>query len=218
MIVKICGVRSLEDAGAAIDAGADMIGFNFYPPSPRYIEPAACARLVETLRASTARLPLLVGVFVNAPADEVQAVLDRCRLDLAQLHGEEPVEMLASLQGRAFKAIRPRSPETARAALATYCHFTDLAAGPDLLLDASAQGVYGGSGRVANWPAAATLASACRLLLAGGLNPENVAEAVAAVRPWGVDVASGVESAPGVKDVARMRSFVEQARTTTAGS
>ncbi len=211
MIVKICGVRTLNDALAALDAGADMLGFNFYEPSPRYIAPAACARLVAHLR-QRGTAATLAGVFVNHPPAQVAAILDECELDLAQLHGDEPPAELAALAPRAFKAVRPRDLQEARAQAAAYSLAAPPAGAPALLVDAAAGAAYGGSGHVANWELAASLAAETRLLLAGGLRPDNIAAAVAAVRPWGVDVASGVESAPGVKDPALMAEFIARAR------
>jgi phosphoribosylanthranilate isomerase len=207
-VVKICGIRTLEDALAAVDAGADMLGFNFYPPSPRYLEPDACAELVERLRAARRELPMLIGVFVNHEPGEILRVLDRCGLDRAQLSGDEPPEALARLDGRAFKAIRPRSEEEAATLAAGYA----ATAPPALLLDASGTGLYGGSGAIADWSVAARLAAALPILLAGGLTPENVAAAAREVRPWGVDVASGVERALGVKDATRMAEFIRRAK------
>ena len=217
--VKICGITTLDDALAAIDAGADLLGFNFYPRSPRYIEPAACAALVNHLRGRGERVTL-VGVFVNVAADAVAACLDACNLDYAQLHGDEPPEDLAALAPWAFKAIRPANTEEAKRQALRY-----LPAAPDgydtlvsdpprpaFLLDAAAPGQFGGSGQVADWDMARVLARRWPLLLAGGLRPDNVAAAIEAVHPWGVDVASGVESSPGRKDPAKMRAFVEAAK------
>jgi phosphoribosylanthranilate isomerase len=211
-VVKICGVRTLEDALAAVDAGADMLGFNFYPPSPRYIDPAACAGLVARMSAARVRLPKLAGVFVNEPPDTISRILRTCSLDYAQLSGDESPEDLLRLDGRAFKAIRPRDVAGALDLARRYGR----AAPPAVLLDASATGLYGGSGAVADWSVAAALAAEMPLMLAGGLTPENVAEAVRAVAPWGVDVASGVESAPGVKDPRKMELFVRRTRETAA--
>ncbi len=211
MQVKICGITRLDDALAAIEAGADMLGFNFYPPSPRYIEPAACASLVAALRGRGAQA-VLVGVFVNTPPAEVAAILDQCSLDLAQLSGDEPPEDLAGLGERAFKAIRPRDAAHAAELAAVYARYARRAAPPTLLADASSgTGRFGGAGQTGNWEAATLLAARGPILLAGGLRPDNVAAAVAAVQPWGVDVASGVEASPGRKDGARMRAFVRAA-------
>ena len=209
MIVKICGITALEDALAAIEAGADMLGFNFYPPSPRYIAPSACAKMIATLQAHGAQATM-VGVFVNRPPTEIAAILDECGLDLAQLSGDEPPSDLAVLGERAFKGIRPKD---ARAAIDLAARYTGRIAPPVLLLDASAgAGQFGGTGLVGDWDAARAVAAAHPALLAGGLRPDNVAAAIAAVRPWGVDVASGVESSPGRKDAAKMRTFVKAAR------
>ena len=202
--VKICGVTTVEDALAAVEAGADLLGFNFYPQSRRYITPAICERIVAQLPDAVTR----VGVFVNARPEEVIAILDDCSLDLAQLSGDEPPEALAALGGRAFKAIRPVSLAMAQAAVARYAVPTP----PALLVDACRPGEYGGTGHTADWALARALAATHPILLAGGLRPENVAEAVRQVCPWGVDVASGVESRPGRKDAQRMAAFVAAGR------
>ena len=219
MKIKICGIRTLDDALAAIDAGADLLGLNFYPRSPRYIEPAACAALVNHLRGRGERATL-VGVFVNIAADAVAACLDACNLDYAQLHGDEPPEDLAALGPWAFKAIRPANTEEAKRQVLRYLPaapdgYDTLVADPPrpaFLLDAAAPGQFGGSGQQAGWHMARVLARRWPILLAGGLRPGNVAAAVEAVHPWGVDVASGVEASPGRKDPARIRAFVAAAR------
>lgn len=208
MKVKICGIKTLDDALAAIDAGADMLGFNFYSPSPRYIEPQCCAQVVAALREFSAGITT-VGVFVNTPPAEMRAILTTCGLDLAQLSGDEPPEALDALDGRAFKALRPCEASSARIAAERYARQT----APTLLVDAAAAtGQFGGSGQTADWRVAAELAAKLPLLLAGGLRPDNVAAAIAAVQPWGVDVASGVESAPGRKDAAKIHAFILAAR------
>ncbi len=203
MHIKICGLTTLADAQAALEAGADYLGFNFYPKSPRYLSPEACTEIVIGLGGQLARART-VGIFVNETPERVRAALWACRLDLAQLHGEEPPEGLLALGGRAYKAFRGTGQ-----AWAAYA-----AAGPGapaFLVDADTVGAYGGTGRVADWAATQALAAEYPLFLAGGLTPDNVAEAVAQVRPWGVDVASGVESAPGKKDVQKMNAFVAAA-------
>lgn len=196
--IKICGIKTIEDALAAMDAGADLIGFNFYPRSPRYIDPGQCRDIMAVMRKYSHII--YVGVFVNASVDDVRATLETAALTLAQLHGDETSQMVRSLEGKAFKAFRgiPQSLDG----------FARNDA-PALLVDASVKGVYGGTGETADWSAATALAQQYPLLLAGGLTPENVREAVQRVRPWGVDVASGVESTPGKKDPIRMRSFVQ---------
>ena len=208
MKIKICGITHLDDALAAVEAGADMLGFNFYPPSPRHIERTTCIRLVQAIRGR-GLTATMVGVFVNTPPAEVGRILDECGLDLAQLSGDEPPGDLALLGKRAFKAIRPRDAAQAVELAAVYRH---RAAPPALLADASAgAGRFGGTGQTADWGAAALLAARGPILLAGGLRPDNVAAAIAAVQPWGVDVASGVESSLGRKDEAKMRAFVRAA-------
>jgi phosphoribosylanthranilate isomerase len=205
--IKICGITNLEDALAAAEGGADYLGFNFYPASPRFIQPAHCAAITRRLEE---RYPQVgrVGVFVNAGAEQVRAILDECHLQLAQLHGDEPPDLLAALAGRAFKAWRgaPGAEIEAYARLGP--------AAPAFLLDAAATGVYGGSGNTGDWEAAGPLAQRYRIFLAGGLKPENVAEAIRRVRPWGVDTASGVEERPGVKDREKLEKFIEAVRNS----
>jgi phosphoribosylanthranilate isomerase len=213
--VKICGVKTLDDALASLDAGADMLGFNFHPPSPRYLTVDACARLAAHIR-NRGEAVTLVGVFVNRPPVEVEAILDTCGLDLAQLSGDEPPDDLLVLGLRAFKAIRAVSRSDAAEQARRYRVTAPDA--PALLLDASdTAGSFGGTGQTADWQVAAALAAEMQLMLAGGLKPENVAAAVTAVRPWGVDVASGVESAPGIKDPQKIAAFVANARKSSDG-
>ena len=203
MHIKICGLTNLDDALAAIDAGADYLGFNFYPKSPRYLTPEACAAIQAEIQNRRSKITT-VGVFVNEPLASLAAILQDCGLDLAQLHGDETPERLNVLQGRAFKAFRGTGEN----------HAAYAAAGPGapaFLVDAYAVNAYGGTGHVADWAAARALAAQYPIFLAGGLTPQNVAEAVAQVKPWGVDVASGVEASPGKKDHAKMRAFVQAA-------
>jgi len=202
--IKICGIKTVSDALAAMDAGADMLGFNFYPKSPRYINPGICRDIMSVMRKYGHMT--YVGVFVNASLAEVRATMDTCALTLAQLHGDETPEMLDSLYGRAFKAFRG-IPESLN-------RFVREDA-PAFLVDASIKGAYGGTGVKADWSAAAEVSRHYPILLAGGLTPENVAEAVRRVKPWGVDVASGVESSPGGKDANKMKSFVQAVRNIT---
>ncbi len=235
--IKICGIKTIPDALAAIAAGADLLGFNFYPKSPRYITPEACAEITSVLREKHPAVTL-VGVFVNSPADEIRATLQAAYLHLAQLHGDESPEMVANLAPLAFKAIRLSSSVSVRESVKESAFspsvsvresvkesafspsvsirdsVTESVSVPALLVDAAVKGVYGGSGVTTDWSAAAELAKQVPLLLAGGLTPENVAEAIARVQPWGVDTASGVESAPGVKDPAKMQAFVKAVRDT----
>jgi phosphoribosylanthranilate isomerase len=207
MIIKICGIKSLDMALAAIEAGADMLGFNFYPPSSRYIEVESCARIVAGLKAAEKSV-INVGVFVNEDPQQVRKILDTCGLDLAQLSGDEPRVDLSVLNGRAFKAVRPNSLVEADEQLEMF----GCAQPPALLVDAHIKGAYGGTGETGDWAIAKYVAAQAPILLAGGLNPENVAAAVRAVNPWGVDVASGVESSPGVKDPSKISAFIAAAR------
>lgn len=210
MKVKICGLTNLEDAVAAVEAGADMLGFNFYPGSPRYIEPGRCAEITAALSDQQVATPT-IGVFVNAPAATIASILQKCGLDLAQLHGNEPPEILEQLEGRSFKAIRPQTPFAADVEARRYAHLGPKD-GPALLVDAYKAGQYGGTGRVGDWSLAETLAADVPILLAGGLTADNVTAALAQVRPWGVDVASGVESRPGQKDFGKLEHFVQAVR------
>ncbi len=197
--VKICGITRLDDALAAVRLGADALGFNFWPRSKRYLPPAEAGAIVRRLPAFVTA----VGVFVDPTRDEALRALDASRVGLAQLHGDEPPALCASLPVPVLKAVR----------LAGSRDLAQLAAYEvrGFLLDAPSAG-YGGSGTTCDWSLAAEIARELPVVLAGGLTPENVGEAVRVVRPWAVDVASGVESAPGVKDVERMRLFVERAK------
>jgi phosphoribosylanthranilate isomerase len=207
MIVKICGIKTLEIALASVEAGADMLGFNFYPPSSRYIEAETCAQIIAGLK-STGKPVVSVGVFVNEDPLRVQEILDTCGLDLAQLSGDETLVDLAVLNGRAFKAVRPHSLSEADEQLGMFGR----SQAPALLVDAHVKGAYGGTGATGDWVLAQHLTEQAPILLAGGLNPENVAAAVVAVNPWGVDVASGVEASPGVKDPLKISAFISAAR------
>ena len=217
--IKICGITTLADAVASVEAGADLIGFNFYPPSPRSISAGECARITRLL---TKEFPAirLVGVFVNMPVEQVKSILENCSINYAQLHGDETPETLESLQGKAYKAFRgiPHSK------ILNQFTLKGIGNTPAFLIDASVQGLYGGSGVTADWQSAAQLArkypgnpgTCTGMLLAGGLNPENVAAAVEKVKPWGVDTASGVESAPGRKDAQKMKAFIEAVRAASS--
>ncbi|MCS6834532.1 MAG: phosphoribosylanthranilate isomerase [Anaerolineae bacterium] len=215
-VVKVCGVTTYEDAHQAASAGADMLGLNFYPPSPRYLLPEAAQAIVERLRAALgSRCPVLVGVFVNEPSEAVRAVVQRVGLDFAQLSGDESPEALRDLSGLAFKAVQPADLAQALSMSQAYGSLgpQDERA-PSLLLDAHHPGLRGGTGAQVSAEIALALRQAVsRLMLAGGLKPDNVAERVRAVQPWGVDVASGVEGeTPGRKDSQKVRDFVVHAK------
>lgn len=239
-LVKICGLTNLDDARVAVEAGADLLGFIFYPKSPRYVSPETVATIVRTLRddkgtrwqgdKGTSRpkgsrsgtgspphpltpSPKTVGVFVNASVAEIDAIVAQVGLDFVQLHGNETAEWFAALGGRAYKAVRPADADAAQAQAK---HFAPLgcADGPCLMIDAYDPQAYGGTGKPTDWHVAAALARHYpRLLLAGGLTPANVVAAIDLVQPWGVDVASGVEAEPGRKDHDKVREFVRNARS-----
>ena len=207
MKVKICGVTCVEDGLAAAQAGADLLGFNFYPGSPRFVNIESCASMVTTIRQEYQKI-VLVGIFVNAPRSHVLRILEKCRLDLAQLSGDEPADEVQQLQSSAYKALRPGKQGFLEGEITTY-----LAAGePALLLDAHQPGSYGGTGKTGDWQAAARIARKHPILLAGGLNCDNLRQAIQTVHPWGVDVASGVESSPGRKDLEKVREFIRIAK------
>lgn len=209
--VKICGLTNLEDAQVAAEAGADLLGFIFYEKSPRYVTPDVVREITRELRhpplATRPSPPILVGVFVNTAPEQILETLSYCRLDLAQLHGEEDVATTAILAGKAFKALRPRTVAEAQEAVSRFAPYSPTN-GPDILLDAWHPALWGGTGETGDWSLAADLTAHHRVLLAGGLTPGNVAEAIRQARPWGVDVASGVEASPGRKDHGRVREFV----------
>lgn len=199
--VKICGITKLEDAKLAAELGAHAIGLNFHPESPRCLSPAAAAELVR-------RIPLFVatvGIFVNWVAEPVIALCQALGLSSAQLHGDElpqVVERVARLLP-VIKALRIGQGSNAP-------EFSRFRAASAFLLDTPVTGHYGGTGTTGNWHAARTAAQTQRIILAGGLTPENVGEAIRIVRPYAVDVASGVEARPGKKDPAKLRTFFEE--------
>ena len=214
-LAKICGLTNLADAQAAAAAGADFLGFIFYPPSPRSIDLAAATTIARALRAVPG-CPTLVGVFVNETARAMAAVLDQAGLDLAQLSGDETPNIIGDpgspLFGRSYKALRPASLAEAEAEAEWFLPPEVAQRQPALLIDAYHPALHGGTGLLTDWSLAAEMARQVpQLMLAGGLTPDNVAAAVAAVNPFAVDVASGVESTPGRKDHAAVRAFIAAA-------
>ena len=202
--IKICGVTNVKDARVCAELGADMIGFNFYPQSPRYIEPEIARQIIETIPRSAGA----VGVFVDATADEIRNTAKRAGIESVQLHGDFSPETCREL-AREFRVIR---------AFRTEARFQPEDAGAfpdcDVLLDAHHIELRGGTGVTCDWSAArATLPFTRFLILSGGLNAQNVAHAIAAVAPHALDVCSGVESAPGVKDYRTMEKFIAAVRT-----
>ena len=194
MFVKICGITRVEDAAAAVECGAGALGFVFWPGSPRCIDPYRARAIVATLP------PLVtpVGVFVNQPGDYVTSVASLVRLGAVQLHGDETAGYAAGIATPVIKAVTVADPQC-----------SDWPAHTLLLLDVHDPERRGGTGRTVDWTAAASIAVQRKMLLAGGLTPENVADAVARVRPFGIDVSSGVERSPGVKDHQRLRALFE---------
>lgn len=200
--VKICGVTNPADAVAAVESGADYLGLNFYPGSPRFLE---VARALEIAGAVARRVPL-VGVFVNAPATRIEDVAGRVGLDLIQLSGDEGPEAVAPFAGRALKAFRTGGlPD--RDEIAAYGEVWGI------LIDAPHGSLYGGTGRAWDYAAVSGIAGGPRrLFLAGGIGPDNVRRAVASARAYAIDVCSRVESSPGIKDRELLRRLFEEVR------
>lgn len=201
--LKVCGVTSYEDACAAIDCGAEYLGFNFYPKSPRYIAPHSARAIIELLPDDI----ISVGVFVNEPrSEDVDEILRVSGARMAQLHGDESHAYCASVGAeRVIKALRVGDDFDARRVL-------DYPASA-ILLDAFDAKLYGGTGRTTNWTIAREAARLTKVFLAGGLSPENIVEAIRAVEPFAVDVNSGVESAPGRKDANKLHNLGQQMRS-----
>jgi phosphoribosylanthranilate isomerase len=205
MWVKICGITRPEDAMLAAELGADALGFVFWPGSRRFISPSAAEEIVSALPPSV----VAVGVFVDQPAEHVSTVARTVGLGAVQLHGSESVESWARLSIPVIKAVGAG----ARFSAPTLASWPP---GVMVLFDADDPVRHGGTGVMANWAAAAQIAGTRRIILAGGLAPDTVAEAIRVVRPFGVDVSTGVESRPGVKDSGRLRGFLEAARAAAA--
>ena len=212
-IVKVCGIREVEHAVAAAVAGADLIGLIFYPPSHRYLTPEQARELVQATRRAWPDGPRFVGVFVDEPIDFVNDLIGYCGLDLAQLSGHEDWAFCQAVEAPVIKSLRvgpEASVEDVRA---------DLIPGERLiadgrvspLLDAQHPGTYGGTGRRFNWELAGELAREVPFLLAGGLTPDNVDQALQMARPWGLDVSSGVETDKR-KDPVKIQRFVAAVR------
>jgi phosphoribosylanthranilate isomerase len=210
--IKICGVTNMNDARACVELGADMIGFNFYPASPRYIEPATVRQIVDALPARTCA----VGVFVDAGPEEIRKHTKTAAVRCIQLHGHTTPESCSQL-AREFRVILALSTdaqfEAEHVAVFPHC---------DVLIDAYHPELRGGTGQTCDWSAARAAMRYTRfLVLSGGLTPQNVGSAIAAVTPHAVDVCSGIESAPGVKDHRALEEFVRAVRaveSVTIGS
>jgi phosphoribosylanthranilate isomerase len=194
MLVKICGITRPEDATAAVDAGAGAIGFIFWPKSPRFVDPYRARHIVSALPPFVTP----VGVFVNQPLDYINGVASLVRLGVVQLHGDETPQFAAAVSRPVLKAVSIGA--------------VDMRTWPlniRLLLDVHDPLARGGTGRTIDWESAATMAAQRETMLAGGLTPDNVTDAIARVRPYGIDVSSGVERAPGIKDHQRLRALFE---------
>jgi phosphoribosylanthranilate isomerase len=198
--IKICGITNLDDALAAADAGADALGFNFYKKSPRYIEPEKATEII-------AQLPpfmMPVGVFVNEREDRIREIQHRTCIQAIQLHGDESPEFCQRFENRVIKAFQVKDKESLKA----MAHYRVGA----FLLDSYHEGLRGGTGVTFDWHLAVVAKTFGRIILAGGLTPENVAEAVKLVQPYGVDVAGGVEKEKGIKDHAKLKKFITEVR------
>jgi phosphoribosylanthranilate isomerase len=201
--IKICGITNLADAETAVEAGADALGFNFYAKSPRYLTIPEAAEISRQLPSFVMR----VGVFVNASEELIKRAIGQCGLMMIQFHGDETPEFCLQFGLMSMKAFRIRNAQS----LKELPHYPTEA----WLLDAFSTGTRGGTGEKLNWDLAVEAQKFGKpIFLAGGLTPENVAAAVRQVRPFGVDVASGVESAPGKKDLEKVRAFIANVRRT----
>lgn len=210
--IKICGIREIVHSLAAVEAGADFIGLVF-APSSRRITPAKACEIVRAVKRKNNAVEV-VGVFVNMPASEVNNIADFCSLDRVQLSGDESWEYCRQIAKPIIKATRvgQQSPEE-------IC--SQLTVGKEILspqkfiplLDSQANGKYGGTGVTFNWSMAQQVAKRFSVIIAGGLNPDNITQVIKRVAPWGVDVSSGVE-VEGVKDIAKIKAFIEVVRRT----
>ncbi len=198
--VKICGITSLEDALTACEGGADAIGFIFWEGSPRFIAPETAARIIKMLPPFVST----VGVFVNEDVEVINEIVKTAGLGCVQLHGDEPPETCEAVEAKVIKAVRIKDVKS----LDGLERF-DVSA---YLLDTFKEGTPGGTGAVFDWEIAKEAKGLGRIILSGGLTPENVADAVSLVRPYAVDVSSGVESRPGRKDPVMVARFIEAAR------
>lgn len=206
--IKICGITNVEDAKVAVAAGADALGFVMYRKSPRFVEPA----VVKAIVAGLLPFVLPVGVFVNEEPDRVRTLMDECGLALAQLHGDETARYCQDLGRPVLKALRLKD----RGTFLVLAEFSGRANVRGFLIDAFSNQAYGGTGKTVDWGLAQEVALSMPVVLAGGLTPVNVAEAITRVRPYGVDVSSGVELSPGKKDHEKVRDFIRAARLVAA--
>ena len=202
--IKICGITNPQDADAAVEAGADALGFVFYAQSPRCVEPAVAQRIITKLPPFV----LPVGVFVNQDLEIVRNLFDECGLAFAQLHGDESPNYCESLGRPVLRALRLQD----QASLLALAEYKGRMGIRGFVVDAFSDHAYGGTGNRADWTLALKIAKAAPILLAGGLTPENVQDAIRQVQPYGVDVSSGVECRPGQKDHDKIRAFIQAVR------
>jgi phosphoribosylanthranilate isomerase len=205
--VKICGITNLEDALSAVASGADALGFVFFQESPRYVPYNDAASIIRKLPPFITT----IGVFVNEKPEQIEKITSLTGIDVIQLHGDEPPSQ-CSLSKRVIKAIRVKSLES----LDSVIHYQGKISA--FLLDTYAPTVFGGTGRIFNWDIASYAKQFGRIILAGGLTPDNIAEAMKQVMPYGVDVSSGVEAKKGKKDHAKMKLFIERAKGVQSGT
>jgi phosphoribosylanthranilate isomerase len=198
--IKICGITNIDDAMAAVDLGADALGFNFYKKSPRYIDPQKAAEIITQLP------PFIVpvAIFVNEREDRILETLKTACIHGIQLHGDETPEFCQRFGNHVIKAFQVKDKES----LKHMSHYRVSA----YLLDSYREGMRGGTGETFDWHLAVVAKTFGRIILAGGLNPDNVAEAVKLVQPYGVDVAGGVEREKGIKDHAKLKKFITEVR------
>jgi phosphoribosylanthranilate isomerase len=205
LFVKICGITRLQDAELASGLGAAAIGFIFWPDSPRYIAPEKAGAIAERLPAEVMK----VGVFVDQPVEDVARIAEDVGLTAVQLHGRETPEYCSAIGAEAGSGVRRTVIKSIAMGATSTVDVSEFDTGVVLLIDAHHPTLHGGTGRAVNWDSAREIAAIRPTILAGGLNAANIRLAVRSVRPYGVDLSSGVESAPGVKDPARLRSFFE---------
>ena len=216
--VKICGIQTPNDAGVAAEAGADYIGLVFVPGRRRRVEPRKAVAIVNAVEESDGRFPQIVGLFADQPLEEVNNIIQSCNLNLVQLCGRESLDYCRQVQGRVIKVVHVEAGESGEEAAGRLAERVQLYrdAGHQVTLDRLIEGVHGGTGQSFDWDIAARLSQlGISFLLAGGLTPSNVADAIATVRPCGVDVSSGVET-DGAKDHDKIRAFVHNARAQSA--
>jgi phosphoribosylanthranilate isomerase len=205
--VKLCGIMEVSHALAAAEAGADFIGMVFAPSRRRITSQRG--REINQAIIRTSR-PSMVGVFVNLPQGEVNEIAQFCCLDYVQLSGGEPVEYMKGIERPIIKAIHLKGQPMSEV-LAEMEQGYNVRGDFIYLLDSYASGMYGGTGKASNWDIAAEVAGKFPIILAGGLSPQNVSQAIKRVKPWGVDVSSGIET-DGVKDIAKMKAFIKEVR------